>query len=100
MQAKAKTSIIGWLNTTAEKLSQLKMCIPWRLIWSMDVATRCEALMLEKKIKSRGAARFLADARHSSSVARIPRGAFRAKVVSSNLAAPDKKACNCGLFSL
>ena len=39
----------------------IKMCIPWRLIWSMDIATRREALMLEKKIKSRGASRFLAE---------------------------------------
>ena len=39
----------------------IKMCIPWRLIWSIDVATRNEAMVLEKKIKLRGAARFLAD---------------------------------------
>ena len=39
----------------------IKMCIPWRLIWSVEVATRSAAMMLEKKIKSRGAARFLAD---------------------------------------
>ena len=37
----------------------IKTCIPWRMIWSGKVATRSEAMMLEKKIKSRGAARFL-----------------------------------------
>ena len=39
----------------------IKTCIPWRMIWSVKVATRSEAMMLEKKIKSRGAARFLAE---------------------------------------
>ena len=39
----------------------IKMCIPWKLVWSKEVATRAEAMMLEKKIKSRGAARFLKD---------------------------------------
>jgi putative endonuclease len=37
------------------------MCIPWKLVWSKEVATRTEAMALEKKIKSRGAARFLKD---------------------------------------
>ena len=37
----------------------IKTGIPWRMIWSVKVATRSEAMMLEKKIKSRGAARFL-----------------------------------------
>ena len=39
----------------------IKMCIPWKLVWSKEVATRAEAMMLERKIKSRGAARFLRD---------------------------------------
>ena len=39
----------------------IKMCIPWKWIWSIEVATRSEAMLLEKKIKSRGAARFLRD---------------------------------------
>jgi len=39
----------------------IKMCIPWKLVWSKQVATRAEAMMLERKIKSRGAARFLRD---------------------------------------
>ena len=39
----------------------IKACIPWRLIWSKEVTTRSAAMLLEKKIKSRGARRFLAD---------------------------------------
>jgi putative endonuclease len=34
---------------------------PWVLIWSTVVATRTEALMLERRIKKRGIARFLQD---------------------------------------
>jgi predicted GIY-YIG superfamily endonuclease len=40
------------------------MCIPLRLIWRVEVATRGEAMMLEKKIKSRGAAKFLAEIKY------------------------------------
>ena len=39
----------------------IRICIPWRLIWSLTCVTRAEAMMFEKKIKSRGAGRFLAD---------------------------------------
>ena len=34
---------------------------PWRLVWHKIVFTRSEALLLERKIKKRGAARFLED---------------------------------------
>jgi putative endonuclease len=34
---------------------------PWTLIWSTQLPSRCEAMKLEKKIKSRGASRFLSD---------------------------------------
>ncbi len=34
---------------------------PWKIIWSHEVDTRPEALQLEKKIKKRGAGRFLED---------------------------------------
>jgi putative endonuclease len=34
---------------------------PWQLKWSTQVATRSEAMKLEKKIKARGAQRFLED---------------------------------------
>ena len=65
------------------------MCIPWQVDLEYGTcATHSEAMMLEKKIKSRGAARFLEDAWHRSNVNPISRGALRAKVVSSNLAAP------------
>ena len=37
----------------------IKHGIPWELVWSEEVETRSEAMSLEKKIKSRGAKRFL-----------------------------------------
>ena len=39
----------------------IKSCLPWRPIWTITLDTRSEAVVLETKIKSRGAARFLAD---------------------------------------
>jgi putative endonuclease len=39
----------------------IRSCAPWRPVWTKVVCTRLEAVALEKKIKSRGAARFLAD---------------------------------------
>jgi putative endonuclease len=39
----------------------IKSCTPWSLVWKTELATRSEAMMLEKKIKSRGAQRFLSD---------------------------------------
>ena len=41
--------------------SSIKNGIPWKLIWSQVFESRSEAMQLEKKIKSRGASRFLAD---------------------------------------
>ena len=35
--------------------------IPWILVWSVACGTRSEAMQWEKKIKSRGAKRFLLD---------------------------------------
>jgi putative endonuclease len=32
---------------------------PWKIVWTFQCKTRSEALKLEKKIKSRGAKRFL-----------------------------------------
>ncbi|MFM2386376.1 MAG: hypothetical protein RL660_1133 [Bacteroidota bacterium] len=37
----------------------IKSGIPWSLIWKQEVATRVEAVKLEKKIKMHGAKRFL-----------------------------------------
>jgi len=34
---------------------------PWKLVWSTAVENRSQAAILEKKIKSRGAQRFLGD---------------------------------------
>jgi len=39
----------------------VKSCIPWVLVWKTEFATRGEAMKLEKRIKSRGAGRFLTD---------------------------------------
>jgi len=36
-----------------------KKGIPWRLVWHQKVTNRSEALILEKKIKGRGAGRYL-----------------------------------------
>jgi hypothetical protein len=35
--------------------------MPWRLTWKKEVEARSVAMGLERKIKSRGAGRFLAD---------------------------------------
>ena len=42
-----------------------KAGIPWMLMWSMKFESRSEAMAIEKKIKSRGAARFLIDQQKS-----------------------------------
>jgi putative endonuclease len=47
-------------HNTGETKS-IKSCIPWSLVWKTELATRSEAMILEKKIKSRGAQRFLSD---------------------------------------
>ena len=41
--------------------TSLRSCIPWTLVWEIEVDTRAEAMKLEKKIKSRGANRYLSD---------------------------------------
>ena len=43
------------------QVKSTKTGIPWKLIWSIKLETRSEALMLEKKIKKRGAKRYLED---------------------------------------
>jgi putative endonuclease len=35
--------------------------VPWKLVWSKEVATRAEAVALEHQIKKRGAKRYLID---------------------------------------
>jgi putative endonuclease len=39
----------------------LKSGMPWSIVWRAELPTRAEAMALEKKIKSRGAYRFLSD---------------------------------------
>jgi putative endonuclease len=41
--------------------SSIKSCAPWKMVWIKKVGTRSEAVELERKIKSRGAARFFSD---------------------------------------
>ena len=43
------------------KVKSTKHGIPWELIHKIEVNTRSEALLLERKIKKRGAKRFLDD---------------------------------------
>ena len=45
----------------AGETTSIKSCIPWSLIWKTEMPSRGEAMKLEKKIKARGAKRFLAD---------------------------------------
>ena len=40
---------------------------PWRLIWSMQVSNRSEAMLLERSIKKRGIRRFLESAEMAES---------------------------------
>ena len=35
--------------------------VPWRLVLKLEVATRSEAILLERKVKQRGAKRFIDD---------------------------------------
>ncbi len=43
------------------KVKSTKYGLPWKLIKLIEVKTRSEALILEKKIKKRGAKRYLID---------------------------------------
>jgi putative endonuclease len=38
-----------------------KTGVPWKLVWSITCSNRSEAMKLERKIKKRGAKRFLED---------------------------------------
>jgi putative endonuclease len=39
----------------------IQRCSPWKLVWQQEVESRGEAMILENKIKKRGAGRFLRD---------------------------------------
>ena len=45
----------------AAKGSFTKRGIPWKLVWCLQKNSRSEAIVLENKIKKRGAKRFLND---------------------------------------
>ncbi|MEP2770543.1 MAG: GIY-YIG nuclease family protein [Fulvivirga sp.] len=38
-----------------------KFGVPWIIVWQLEVSSRSEAMILEKKIKKRGARRFVDD---------------------------------------
>ncbi|MCL4691077.1 MAG: GIY-YIG nuclease family protein [Candidatus Hydrogenedentes bacterium] len=40
---------------------------PWELVWKRESPTRSQAMALEKKIKKRGIARYLADLKQANS---------------------------------
>jgi putative endonuclease len=49
------------IEHNAGEMKSIKSCTPWLTIWKTEVASRSKAVMLEKKIKARGAERFLLD---------------------------------------
>ena len=50
-----------FIEHNAGETKSIKKCAPWTLVWKTELPTRADAMKLEKKIKSRGASRFLAD---------------------------------------
>ena len=81
----------------SKETKSIRNGIPWILVWSKGVSTRGEAMTLENKIKKRGAGRFLNDVGINLAWP-VSRGAFRAKIVSSNLATPTSG--QTGIFSI
>ncbi len=49
------------LEHNSGETTSIKNGIPWVIVWRKEVETRREAMQLEKKIKSRGAKRFIED---------------------------------------
>ncbi len=49
------------IEHNAGETTSLKSCTPWTLVWKTELPTRSEAMMLEKKIKSRGVSPYLID---------------------------------------
>ncbi len=43
------------------KVPSTKSAVPWKLVLQIEVETRSEAIVLERKIKKRGAKRFVDD---------------------------------------
>jgi len=48
------------------KSNSTRAGVPWELIYTKGFETRSEAMMHERKIKARGAGRYLADIEHLS----------------------------------
>ena len=47
-------------HNSGETIS-IKNGIPWRVMWTSELSSRAEAMILEMKIKKRGAKRFIQD---------------------------------------
>ncbi len=43
----------------SKKVRSTKSGVPWRIVLQLETSTRSEAMILEKKIKKRGAKRFI-----------------------------------------
>jgi putative endonuclease len=49
------------LKHNSGETKSINSCVPWRVVWSIVVSSRADAVKLETKIKKRGAGRFLND---------------------------------------
>ena len=54
------------LEHNSGETTSIKNGIPWIIVWRKELETRGEAMQLEKKIKSRGAKRFIEDSDSSA----------------------------------
>ncbi len=54
------------LEHNSGETKSIKNGMPWTIVWRQDLASRSEAMILEKKIKSRGAKRFVDDSMSSN----------------------------------
>ncbi len=54
------------LEHNSGETTSIKKGMPWIIVWRKEVETRSEAMQIEKKIKSRGAKRFIEDAGSSA----------------------------------
>jgi putative endonuclease len=64
-----RTFYVGQTQNVEKRLSEhngemaryTKVGQPWKIVWFQEVLSRNEALVLERKVKKRGAKRFLQD---------------------------------------
>ena len=58
-----------FLEHNSGETTSIKHCVPWQLVWKIEIETRSEAMKLEAKIKKRGAKRFLSDFKYWNGIA-------------------------------